>query len=363
MVAGRQDPTPGREDVSERGRWGPPGGGSGGTHRPLRWCPTEGTATSTCCRPQPQAPRLEPRGAREVAGCHSPEHLHRPREALMSRTISCPSCHQEAECPERCTPAAGEGPLPRDGRLPEVPRSAQKCPIAPWGHQLPLLSVGQAPRGSRHAGNKFARCPPPNAGVLSFPLRHPGTSHGEASGSAGGRGSCGAHRPAPPLRTPATLSHLGARAGPALAPIALPRPLSPATRAFSVPVDTPTPQPALPSPPGQSALSLPLLLGHAGQNPCPVPGGAWHQPAQTPARPETRAGPARAGRCRPRLAPGALGAPAAPLCCPGGCHVQHGLTEDAEPAALSLPVSKLQAPLRASLSSPGRPCTFAGDIG
>lgn len=313
VVAGRQDPTPGREDVSERGRWGPPGGGSGGTHRPLRWCPTEGALPpAPAARPQPQAPGLEARGAREVAGCHSPEHLHRPREALMSRTISCPSCHQEAECPERCTPAMGEGPLPRDGRLPEVPRSAQKCPIAPWGHQLPLLSVGQAPRGSRHAGNKFARCPPPNAGVLGFPLRHPGISHGEASGSAGGQGSCGAHRPAPPLRTPATLSHLGARGGPASAPIALPRPLSPATRAFSVPVDTPTPQPALPSPPGQSALSLPLLLGHAGQNPCPVPGGAWHQPAQTPACPETRAGPARAGRCRPRLAPGALGVPRCP---------------------------------------------------
>lgn len=52
--------------------------------------------------------------------------------------------------------------------------------------------------------------------------------------------------------------------------------------------------------------------GPCRPDPCPVPGGAWHQPAQTPARPETRAGPARAGRCRPRLAPGALGAPRCP---------------------------------------------------
>lgn len=206
----------------------------------------------------------------------------------------------------------GGGAAPQ-GRSP--PRSAQKCPEVPncpLGTPASPAKCRPGPKGLPACRQQVCEMPSAQRRSPRLPSQTPRDIAWGGLGVCRGAGQLWGPQTCTPSENPRHAQPSRGESGPASAPIALPRPLSPATRAFSVPVDTPTPQPALPSPPGQSALSLPLLLGHAGQNPCPVPGGAWHQPAQTPARPETRAGPARAGRCRPRLAPGALGAPRCP---------------------------------------------------
>lgn len=73
-----------------------------------------------------------------------------------------PSCTPQV--PKLSTSALWEGAhLRNGGRSPErgsLLQSAQKCPIAPWGHQLPLLSVTRMTAGPLgRAATSFLKCP------------------------------------------------------------------------------------------------------------------------------------------------------------------------------------------------------------
>lgn len=66
--------------------------------------------------------------------------------------------------PKLSTSAHWEGAHLRNGgrslERGSLLQSAQKCPIAPWGHQLPLLSVTRMTAGPLgHAATSFLKCP------------------------------------------------------------------------------------------------------------------------------------------------------------------------------------------------------------
>lgn len=73
-----------------------------------------------------------------------------------------PSCTPQV--PKLSTSAQWEGAHLRNGgrslEWGSLLQSAQKCPIAPWGHQLPLLSVTRMTAGPLgRAATSFLKCP------------------------------------------------------------------------------------------------------------------------------------------------------------------------------------------------------------
>lgn len=140
-LAGRQDPTPGREGVCERGCRGVRGGGSGGTLQPLRWCSPEGAPPpAPAARPQSAAPGPGSGSARIAGG----GWRSRPRSTHL------PSARSVNE---------------HDHFLPQLPRRSQ-VPDAPLQPQERGRSPGRVTSLKCSEVLRSAQSPP---GDTSFP--------------------------------------------------------------------------------------------------------------------------------------------------------------------------------------------------